>query len=96
MLTLGTEDEAAASAVEAFGAGQLRARGNRIRGRAGAGIRVDQTSGCEIFWNAFGGLDTGGGPHLGLGAETSECLAVVGRDDIVVDDGTDNRIFRLW
>jgi hypothetical protein len=93
-MTLGTGEEAAGNAVEASGAGRLWVYGNRFQGRAGEGIKIDQTSGCRVFWNTLGRLDTGGGPHLDLGPETSECLGVVGRDDIVVDNGTDNRIFR--
>ena len=93
-MTVGTAEESAGTAVEAWGAGRLWVYGNGFQGRAGAGIRVDQTSGCRVFWNTLGGLDTGGGPHLHLGPETSECLAVVGQDDIVVDNGTSNRVIR--
>jgi hypothetical protein len=93
-MTLGTDEEAASSAVEAFGPGQLWAWGNRLRGRAAAGIKLDETSNCRVFWNALASIDTGGGAHLDLGPRTSECLAFVGPDDIVVDDGKDNRIIR--
>jgi hypothetical protein len=40
------------------------------------------------------GLDTGTGPDLHLGSTTSDCLAVVGTDDVVVDEGSANRIIR--
>lgn len=94
-MTLGDGAEAAASVVEAYGAGRLTVRGNRFGGLATVGIRADNTSGCRVFWNALSpGLDTAGEPHLHLGSETSGCVAVVGQDDIVDDDGTDNRIFR--
>lgn len=93
-MTLGTAEESAGPAVEAWGAGRLWVGGNRFGGRAAAGIKVDDTSGCRVYWNRLDGLDTGGGPHLDLGRGTSECLAVVGQDDIVVDNGTDNRIIR--
>lgn len=93
-VTLGDGEGAAASALEAYGSGQVRVWGDRFQGRAATGVRLDQTSGCRVFWNALSGLDTGGGPHLDLGRETSACLAVVGAEDIVNDDGTDNRIIR--
>jgi hypothetical protein len=93
-MTLGTDEEAAGSAVEAFGTGRLWAWGNRFRGRAATGVKVDETSGCRVFWNTLARIDTGGGAHLDLGPRTSECLAFVSQDDIVDDDGTDNRIIR--
>jgi hypothetical protein len=39
-------------------------------------------------------LDTGAGPDLHLGSATSDCLAIVGSDDVVVDEGSANRIVR--
>ena len=39
-------------------------------------------------------LDTGTGPDLHLGHDTSDCLAIVGRDDVVVDKGVANRVIR--
>jgi len=93
-MTLGTTEEPAGTGVEAWGAGRLWVGGNRFGGRAAAGIKVDDTSGCRVYGNSLGGLDTGGGPHLNLGSETSDCVAVVGQDDIVTDNGTNNRIIR--
>ena len=91
-MTVGTTEEAADTAVEASGAGRLWVGANRFRGRAVTGLRIDDTSGCRVYWNRLDGLDTGGGPHLDLGRETSDCLAVVGPDDIVNDDGTNNQV----
>ena len=93
-ITVGTAAEAADTALEASGAGRLWVGANRFQGRVATGIRIDETSGCRVYWNRLDGLDTGGGPHLDLRRETSDCLAVVGQDDIVVDNGTDNRIVR--
>jgi hypothetical protein len=93
-VAVGTPGEAGDTAMEASGAGRLWVGGNRFRGRAATGLRLDDTSGCRVYWNRLDGLDTGGGPHLDLGPETSDCVAVVGLDDIVVDDGTNNQIIR--
>ncbi len=93
-LTVGTTEEAGDTAVDASGAGRLWVGANRFRGRVTTGLRIDDTSGCRVYWNRLGDLDTGAGPHLDLGPETSECLAVVGQDDIVNDDGTNNQIIR--
>jgi hypothetical protein len=93
-LALGVEGNPAESGLEAWGAGQLRVYGNALRGRADAGIRVDDTTGCRVFGNALAALETGDGPDLELGFGTSRCLAVVGHADVVLDEGEDNRIFR--
>lgn len=102
-LELGGPTEAAFSGIEVFGAGSVVVNRNTIRGRVeaiegfggGTGIAVDQTTGCRAFLNDFEGLDTTGA-DLRLGLDTSECLSVVYRDDEVLDEGTDNRLFRLW
>jgi hypothetical protein len=93
-LVLGDPSGAAASGVSVFGAGALRVSGNRLDGSADAGIRVDDTTGCWVARNALSSLDTRGGPDVELGSATSECRVVVGPDDVVVDQGTDNRVFR--
>jgi hypothetical protein len=93
-LTMGVQDNPAFSGIEAWGAGQLWMSRNQVRGWSGAGLVVDDTTGCRVFGNALGDLDTGEGPDLHLGAGTSACLAVVGPDDVVRDDGTDNQIIR--
>jgi len=92
--TLGSGQEAAASGVTAKGAARLRLAGNRLSGTAGAGLEVDATSGCWIWGNSMGGLDTGAGPDLHLGHDTSDCLAVVGLHDVVDDEGVANRVIR--
>jgi hypothetical protein len=91
-MTVGTTTEAADTAVEASGAGRLWVGANRFRGRAATGLKIDETSGCRVYGNRLDRLNTGGGPHLDLGRETSDCLAVVGQDDIVNDDGTNNQV----
>ncbi len=83
---------AALSGIDVLGAGRFIAWRNRVRGEASlGGINVESTSGCKVISNSLG---TEGGPDLTLGPATSECLAFVGRDDVVVDLGTNNRIIR--
>jgi hypothetical protein len=92
--TLGSADAAATSGITANGAARLRLAGNRLKGRAASGLDVDATSGCRVWGNSTEGLDTGAGPDLRLGHDTSDCLAVVGPDDVVVDEGVANRVIR--
>jgi hypothetical protein len=92
--TLGSGQEAAASGVTANGAARVRLSGNRLSGTAGSGLEVDATSGCRVWGNSMGGLDTGTGPDLHLGHDTSDCLAVVGLHDVVDDEGVANRVIR--
>jgi hypothetical protein len=91
---LGDAGGPAVSGVSAIGPGLLRVVGNTLRGQAGVGIDVDSTSGCYLASNGFRGLDTAGGPDLHLGPATRDCLAIVGRRDVVVDEGTGNEIVR--
>jgi len=91
---LGSGDEAAASGITANGAARLRLVGNRLTGRAGTGLEVDATNRCRVWGNSLRGLDTGAGPDLHLGSATSDCLAVVGPHDVVVDEGSANRVIR--
>jgi hypothetical protein len=93
-LVLGDPSGPAASGVSAFGAGVLRAFGNRLRGGGGAGIVVDDTTGCRVSHNALGGLDTHGGPDVELGPGTRECRVVADPEDTVVDQGQGNRVDR--
>ena len=93
-LTVGVEGNAAESGLEAWGARRLWVSGNALRGWIRTGVRVEDTRGCRVFGNALRGLETGAGPDLDLGPGTSECLAVVSHDDVVLDQGTDNVIFR--
>ena len=80
------------SGIDVVGAGRLIAWRNTVRGEASlGGINVDSTSGCKLISNSLG---TEGGPDLVLGAATSECLTFVGRHDVVLDEGTNNRIIR--
>jgi hypothetical protein len=85
---------AAASAISADGAAHLKLLGNRLSGEAGVGLHVDTTRGCLVSGNSVGALETGAGPDLRLGPGTRACLAVVGRDDVVQDDGSGNRVLR--
>ncbi|HSD67469.1 MAG TPA: hypothetical protein VLF95_12245 [Vicinamibacteria bacterium] len=91
---LGGGVEPVASGIAANGAGRLRLGENRLAGRAGAGLEVDATSGCRVWGNATAELDTGNGPDLHLGSATSDCLAIVGPGDVVVDEGSANRVVR--
>ncbi len=84
----------AASGITAVGAANLRLLDNRLRGEVGVGIRVDVTSDCRVASNSFRPLSTGTGPDLHLGAHTTGCVARVGRDDLVLDEGTGNRVIR--
>jgi hypothetical protein len=92
VLAVGAVDGPATSGIDVYGAGRLWALRNVVRGQASAGgISVDRTSGCWVVGNV---LRTTGGPDLALGPDTSRCLAVVEREDTVVDRGTNNWIFR--
>jgi hypothetical protein len=91
---LGSGSKAAVSGISVNGAARLRLVDNSFTGRAGAGLEVDTTSGCRISGNLLQDLDTGAGPDLHLGSETSDCLAVVAPDDVVVDEGSANTIVR--
>ena len=83
---------AAWSGIDVTGAGRLIAWRNAVRGEASlAGIHVDSTSGCKLISNSLG---TEGGPDVLLGPATSECLAVVHRNDDVDDFGMNNWIIR--
>ena len=93
-LRVGVEGNTAVSGLEAWGARRLWVYGNALSGWAGTGIGVDDTTGCRVFGNALADLDSGSGPDLELGLGTSGCLAVVGLDDVVLDQGTGNQIVR--
>ena len=68
--------------------------GNRLSGTAGVGLEVTTTEGCRIRDNSMRRLEAAPGPDLHLGAATSDCLAFVSADDLVVDDGTANQVIR--
>jgi len=93
-LTLGTGALPAASGMTVKGSARLKLAGNRISGQAGTGLDVDATNGCLVRANSFGGLDAKGGPDLRLGSDTSDCLAIVGKHDVVQDNGVGNRVIR--
>ncbi len=84
----------ATSGITAVGAGELRLLGNRLEGEVGVGISVDVTRGCLVAGNSTRELSTGTGPDLHLGTGTQGCTAKVGRDDLVLDEGTGNRVIR--
>jgi hypothetical protein len=91
-LTLGSASASAASGVTATGASGLRVAGNRFSGAASTGIDLDVTEGCRVYRNSLQGLATSPGPDLHLGPGTTDCVAFVGRADVVVDEGVANRI----
>lgn len=93
-LTLGTGAGPAASGMSVQGSARLKLAGNRFSGHAGTGIDVDATQGCLVLGNSFGNLQTNGGPDLHLGSDTSDCVALVGKHDLVEDDGVNNRLIR--
>jgi len=100
-LQVGSPDEGAFSGIEVYGAGRLFVSRNTLRGRVdafagigGVGIGIDQTTGCRVIRNDLGGLATAVA-DLHLGSETSDCLALVGRHDTVLDEGASNRLFRF-
>ncbi len=90
-LTLGSGASPAASGITVAGSSRLKLSGNRLSGAAGIGIDVDVANGCLVLRNSFRGLETGTGPDLHLGSETSDCVAWVGKRDLVQDDGVNNR-----
>ncbi len=91
---LGDAKRPAASGITTAGAARLRLVGNRLSGTAGVGLEVTTTEGCRIRDNSMRRLETAPGPDLHLGAATSDCLAFVSADDLVVDDGTANQVIR--
>lgn len=93
-LTLGKANGRAASGITAVGSARLKIAGNRLSGKAALGIDVDVAEGCLVLGNSVRDLDTAGGPDLRLGSNTSDCLAVVGKHDLVQDDGSNNRVIR--
>ena len=93
-LTLGNGTGPAVSGITARGSAQLRLTGNSLSGAASTGLEVDVTNGCLVRGNSVRGLETEGGPDLHLGSNTSDCVAIVGRQDLVQDDGSGNRVIR--
>jgi hypothetical protein len=93
-LALGSGADAVASGVTLVGAARPKLGMNRLSGRAARGLDVDETERCLVLGNSFRGLDTAGGADLRLGGGTSACLAIVGKDDAVVDEGQANRVVR--
>jgi hypothetical protein len=93
-LTLGNANGPAASGITAVGSARLKIASNRLSGKAAVGIAVDVAEGCLVLGNAVRDLDTAGGPDLHLGSNTTDCLAVVGKHDLVQDDGSNNRVIR--
>jgi len=92
-LTLGDTTGAVASGITARGSSRLKIAANRLSGKAGTGLEVDATSGCLVLDNFLEGLETQGS-DVHLGSDTSDCVAAVGRRDIVQDDGVANRVIR--
>ena len=84
----------AASGISVSGSSGLKLVDNRLSGEVGVGLAVDVARGCRVAGNSLGGLATGAGPDLVLGAGTRHCLAVVGARDAVRDDGVGNRVIR--
>jgi hypothetical protein len=93
-LTLGTGAGPAVSGMSVQGSARLKLAGNRLSGHVGTGIDVDATDGCLVLANSFSGLETDPGPDLHLGSATSDCVAIVGKHDLVEDDGVNNRLIR--
>jgi hypothetical protein len=93
-LTLGNANRPVASGITAVGSARLKLAGNRLSGKAAVGIDVDVAEGCLVLGNSARALQTGGGPDLRLGTDTSDCLAVVGKHDSVQDDGSNNKVIR--
>ncbi len=89
---LGEGDAGAASGITVSGAAPLRIADNRLAGRAATGIAVDLTEECRIWGNSMQELDTAGGPKLRLGPATSDCVAIVAPGDVVLDEGSANRV----
>ncbi len=92
--TIGDASLPATDGLKVLGAARLRVRDNQLGGRVLSGLTVDQATGCRVSRNAFDWELAGTGPDLRLGAETSGCVAFVGPDDVVVDEGRDNRVVR--
>jgi hypothetical protein len=93
-LALGSEADAVGSGITLVGAARPKLGMNRLSGRVARGVDLDDTARCLVLGNSFRGLDTAGGPDLRLGGGTSDCLAIVGKDDVVVDEGQANRVVR--
>jgi hypothetical protein len=93
-LALGSEADAVGSGITLVGAARPKLGMNRLSGRVARGLDLDDTTRCLVLGNSVRGLDTAGGPDLRLGGGTSDCLAIVGKDDAVVDEGQANRVVR--
>jgi hypothetical protein len=93
-LTLGNATGEAATGITVKGANRPKLAANRLSGRAGTALEVDSTNGGLVLGNSLEGLETTVGPDVHLGSETSDCVAIVGKGDLVQDDGVNNRVIR--
>jgi hypothetical protein len=92
--TIGDANLPATDGLKVIGASHLQVLENRLGGRVLSGLTVDRATGCRLWRNAFDWELAGTGPDLRLGPDTSGCVAWVGPDDVVVDEGRDNRVVR--
>ena len=92
--TVGDDSLPATDGLKVIGAARLQVKDNRLEGRVLNGLTVDDTTRCRVSGNAFDWELAGTGPDLLLGGETSGCVARVRPDDVVVDEGRDNRVIR--
>jgi hypothetical protein len=92
--TFGEPALPATEGLRVMGAAGLRIMGNVLDGSVVNGVTVDHTTGCRVERNTFAWNEADEGRDLRLGPDTSGCRAVVGLQDSVVDQGTDNEIVR--
>jgi hypothetical protein len=92
--TFGDSIQPATEGLGVVGAARLRILDNVLTGRVANGVTIDHTTGCRVARNLFAWEKAAEGRDLLFKPDTSGCLAVVGPEDSVVDQGTDNRILR--
>jgi hypothetical protein len=92
--TFGDAIQPATEGLRVVGADRLRILDNVLKGRVVNGVTIDHTTGCRVARNVFAWEKEAEGRDLWLKRDTSGCLAVVGPDVSVANQGTDNRIVR--
>jgi hypothetical protein len=93
--TFGDSNQPATEGLRAVGAAHLRILDNVLKGRVvNNGVTIDNTTGCRVARNVFAWENGAEGRDLYFRHDTSDCVAVVGPEDSVANQGTDNRILR--
>jgi hypothetical protein len=92
--TFGDPIQPATEGLRVVGAARLRILDNVLNGRVVNGVTIDHTTGCRVARNVFGWEKEAEGRDLRFMPDASGCLAVVGPEDSVADQGPDNQILQ--